>query len=314
VPPIEPLGKAHASADGATGLDASTAHGDGVSVVAVAAGDGIERLLGSVLSVNVRAGSPGTVAIVRGGQSANPSTGELLRAIREAPTRHVIVLPNNPNVKLAAQQAAALVPDKRVAVVATRNAAEGIAALLSMDPTRGSDENAKLMLAAARGIQSLQVTDAVRDAKIGRRKVKKGQTIVLDPDDGLVAVGGNRRETVLKGLAALRFTIRAVARTSVMVCRDAPAAIRESGVEALLVDQMEPAGGAVAEHMGLPFITICNALAINRDPVAPPPFTPWSYHDTRWARLRNQLGYAVSDRLTAPAARAARRLVGAARR
>jgi len=108
----------------------------------------------------------------------------------------------------------------------------------------------------------------------------------------------------LKGLAALRFTIRAVARTSVMVCRDAPAAIRESGVEALLVDQMEPAGGAVAEHMGLPFITICNALAINRDPVAPPPFTPWSYHDTRWARLRNQLGYAVSDRLTAPAARA----------
>ncbi len=59
------------------------------------------------------------------------------------------------------------------------------------------------MLKAARGIQSLQVTDAVRDARIGGRKVKKGQTIVLDPDDGLVAVGGDRRETVLKGLANL---------------------------------------------------------------------------------------------------------------
>ena len=209
VTPIEPLGKAHASADGSAAAGASTADGDGVSVVAVAAGDGIERLLASVLSVNVRAGSPGTVAIVRGGQSANPSTGELLRAIREAPTRHVIVLPNNPNVKLAAQQAAALVPDKRVAVVATRNAAEGIAALLSMDPTSGSDENARLMLAAARAIQSLQVTDAVRDARIGRRKVKKGQTIVLDPDEGLVAVGGNRARDGAQGSGSARGRLRA---------------------------------------------------------------------------------------------------------
>ena len=56
-----------------------------------------------------------------------------------------------------------------------------------------------------------------------------------------------------------------------MVCRDAPGAVRGARVDALLVDQMEPAGGAVAEHLGIPFITICNALAINRDPVAPPP-------------------------------------------
>jgi dihydroxyacetone kinase-like predicted kinase len=176
---------------------------DGVSVVAVAAGDGIERVIASILPVGVWVGPIGVAAIVRGGQSANPSTGELLRAIREAPTRHVIVLPNNPNVKLAAQQAAALVPDKRVAVVPTRNAAEGIAALLGMDPAKGSDENAAIMLSAARGIRSLQVTDAVRDARIGGKKVKKGQTIVLDPDDGLVAVGGDRRETVVKGLSTL---------------------------------------------------------------------------------------------------------------
>ena len=89
-----------------------------------------------------------------------------------------------------------------------------------------------------------------------------------------------------------------------MACRDAPAAIRGAGVDALLVDQMEPAGGAVAEHLGLPFITICNALAINRDPVAPPPFTPWEYRDTWWARARNRFGYSVSDWLTRPIARA----------
>lgn len=106
----------------------------------------------------------------------------------------------------------------------------------------------------------------------------------------------------LKGLAALRFTINAVARTSVMVCRDAPDAIRRAGIDALLVDQMEPAGGAVAEHLGLPFITVCNALAINRDPIAPPPFTDWAYRDSPWARVRNQAGYAASDWLTRPIA------------
>jgi zeaxanthin glucosyltransferase len=108
----------------------------------------------------------------------------------------------------------------------------------------------------------------------------------------------------LKGLAALRFTIRAVQRTSVMVCRDAPAAIRDTGIEALLVDQMEPAGGAVAEHLDLPFITVCNALAINRDPSVPPPFTPWPYVEAPWARLRNQLGYVASAWVTRPVERA----------
>ena len=108
----------------------------------------------------------------------------------------------------------------------------------------------------------------------------------------------------LKGLAAVRFTIGAVARTSAMVCRDAPAAIRDAGVEALLVDQMEPAGGAVAEHLRLPFVTVCNALSMNRDLVAPPPFTPWAYRDTWWGRLRNRAGYAASDWLTGPIAKA----------
>jgi len=102
----------------------------------------------------------------------------------------------------------------------------------------------------------------------------------------------------LKGLAAVRFTVGAVARTSTVVCREAPAAIRDAGVDALLVDQMEPAGGAVAEHLRLPFVTVCNALAINRDPLVPPPFTPWPYRDTWWSRWRNRIGYAASDWLT----------------
>jgi zeaxanthin glucosyltransferase len=99
----------------------------------------------------------------------------------------------------------------------------------------------------------------------------------------------------LKGLAALRFTIRAVARTTEMICRDAPEVIRCAGIEMLLVDQTEPGGGSVAEHLGLPFVTVCNALALNREATIPPPFTNWTYRKNWRARVRNRLGYAASD-------------------
>ena len=107
----------------------------------------------------------------------------------------------------------------------------------------------------------------------------------------------------LQGTAALRFTIRAVGRTTAMMLRDGPDAIHQAKVTALLVDQMEPAGGTLAEHLGLPFITVCNALALNREPDIPPPFTPWRFQRSWWSRMRNRVGYAVSDRLTRPISR-----------
>lgn len=108
----------------------------------------------------------------------------------------------------------------------------------------------------------------------------------------------------LQGWPALRFTIEAIRQTTEMLCRDLPDAVVRAGVDALLVDQTEPAGGSVAEHLGLPFITICNALALNRDPYVPPPFTPWGYSRSAFARLRNAAGYAISDRLLSPVTRA----------
>ena len=106
-------------------------------------------------------------------------------------------------------------------------------------------------------------------------------------------------------MAAVRFTIQAVARTSEMFCREGPEAMRKANVDALLVDQMEPAGGAIADHLGIPFITVCNALAIDRDPGVPPPFTPWRYRDQPGfaARLRNRIGYALGDITTKPITR-----------
>jgi zeaxanthin glucosyltransferase len=104
----------------------------------------------------------------------------------------------------------------------------------------------------------------------------------------------------LQGLGALRFTIRAVTKTTEMICRDAPAAVRSAGIDMLLVDQTEPAGGTVADHLGLPFITVCNALALNREPGVPPPFTGWGNGNAWWQRLRNLAGYSISERVMSP--------------
>ncbi len=162
----------------------------GPAIVAVVAGDGLEKLFRDL----------GVAHIVRGGQTANPSTGELLRIARLARSREVLVLPNNPNVRLAAEQAARICDDRRLVVVPTRNAAEGVAAVLAYDPDADAAANAEPMTRAGRGLATVQVTEAVRDAKIGGTKVKKGQTIALDPDDGLVAVDGDRDKAVLKAV------------------------------------------------------------------------------------------------------------------
>ncbi len=107
----------------------------------------------------------------------------------------------------------------------------------------------------------------------------------------------------LQGFAALRFTINAVRKTTEMLCRDAPVAIRTAGIDILLVDQTEPGGGTIAEHLGLPFVTICNALPLNRESAVPPPFTSWPTGDEWWQELRNEMGYAVSARVMSPVTR-----------
>ena len=163
-----------------------------LGVIAVVAGEGLAAIFRDF----------GIAAVVQGGQSSNPSTGELLEAVERVDAREVLLLPNNPNVVLAARQVAAMT-ERTVAVVPTRNAAEGFAALLALDPTLDAAANAGPMTDAARAIQTVIVTEAVRDATIGGRKVKRGQTIALDPDDGLIAVDRDRGKAVLAAMAAL---------------------------------------------------------------------------------------------------------------
>ena len=161
-------------------------------MVAVTAGDGLAAIFRDF----------GVASVVQGGQSANPSTGELLEAVGAVPAKEVLLLPNNPNVILAARQVASMT-DRPVQVVPTRNAAEGFAALLALDPGMDAAANVGPMTEAGRAIQTVVVTEAVRDATIGGRKVKRGQTIALDPDDGLIAAANDREKCVINAVAAL---------------------------------------------------------------------------------------------------------------
>ncbi len=95
----------------------------------------------------------------------------------------------------------------------------------------------------------------------------------------------------LHGLAAFASTVSLFKELTALLLRDAPKAIREVGVEALLVDETTSAGGAVAEFLQIPFVTVCCALLLYAEDGVPPFFTPWSYNPAWWARLRNQLGW-----------------------
>lgn len=104
----------------------------------------------------------------------------------------------------------------------------------------------------------------------------------------------------LSEIEALRYSVNFCQHITKIICEDAPKAIAAAGIEALLVDQLEPAGETVAEFLQIPFICVSCAQAIHRRADIPPFFTPWTYHNTMWAALRNQVAYYLLDRNSKP--------------
>ncbi len=162
-------------------------------VVAVVAGDGNARLFRSL----------GATQIVEGGQSMNPSTAEILAAVEAAAAPEVVVLPNNPNVILSAEQAAEHAP-KPVRVVQTRSIPAGIAAMVAFDGAHSADENAAAMEEAAASVVSGAVTTASRNVDLNGLAVRKGSYLGLS--EGEPVAGGDDfeqvAEAVVEGLLA----------------------------------------------------------------------------------------------------------------
>jgi zeaxanthin glucosyltransferase len=104
----------------------------------------------------------------------------------------------------------------------------------------------------------------------------------------------------LSGLAALKYTLEWIESSARIFLKDGPDALKDAKVEALLVDQIAPEGGIVAELLNIPFVTICSALPFNQEPTIPPLFTTWIYNPAWWAVLRNQIVYLLVNPFTKP--------------
>ena len=156
-----------------------------IAAVSVSPAAGLSRLMGSL----------GAGAIVGGGQTMNPSTQDILEAINKLPTDRIIVLPNNKNIILAAQQAASL-SSKQVRVVPSRSVPEGLAALLSLLPEGELDSVQAAMEAGMAAIQTGEVTTASRSVELGGVAVNEGQPIGLW-NGALAVAGGSAAEVVL---------------------------------------------------------------------------------------------------------------------
>ena len=158
-----------------------------LAVIPVAPGDGIARVFRSL----------GAAATVSGGQTMNPSAADIIAAVRQANAAFTIVLPNNKNIVLAAEQAAAL-SDAPIAVVPSVTVPQGMAAMLAFNPDLAGEENAEAMRDALDGVRSGEVTTAVRSTTIDGVEVREGQAIaILDgalaaaaatPNDALAAM------------------------------------------------------------------------------------------------------------------------------
>jgi len=137
--------------------------------VAVGAGKGIEALFKDI----------GVDCVVRGGQTMNPSTEDLLAAIMSCPAETVFVLPNNKNIIMAAEQAVKLA-DRKVCVLQTRTIPQGISAMLAFDPDADFNANRIEMTNALERVSTGQLTFAARDSDFEGHAIKQGEILALD--------------------------------------------------------------------------------------------------------------------------------------
>ena len=109
-----------------------------------------------------------------------------------------------------------------------------------------------------------------------------------------------RRMGRLRGLLGVPRMIRDLAALTDAVCRDVPSAIEALGIDALIVDQLEPGGALAARIAGVPYASVATGLHVNREPAVPPPFVGWDYDPTERGEWKARGAYRVADRLMAP--------------
>lgn len=137
--------------------------------VSVCAGDGLTELFKDL----------GADVVVSGGQTMNPSTDDIVKAVLQVPAKTVYVLPNNKNIIMAAQMAKDEIEDRQVVVLETKTIPQGISSLLAFDDTAETEENIQNMKESAEHTQTASVTFAARDSEVDGKPIKQGQIMGL---------------------------------------------------------------------------------------------------------------------------------------
>ena len=149
-----------------------------VGFISVSVGDGMGDIFRDL----------GADYLIEGGQTMNPSTEDVLKAIEQVHAKNIFVFPNNKNIILAANQARDLTEDKNIIVIPTKTIPQGITAMINYVPEKTVEQNTEEMLQCIGNVKTGQVTYAVRDTKIDDKEIRQGNIMVIG-DHGILAVG-----------------------------------------------------------------------------------------------------------------------------
>ncbi|MFQ9194193.1 MAG: DAK2 domain-containing protein [Candidatus Gastranaerophilaceae bacterium] len=154
--------------------------------IAVSVGEGLSEIFKGL----------GVDIVIEGGQTMNPSTEDILKAVEQINAKTVYVLPNNKNIILAANQAASLTEDKEVVIVPSKTIPQGITALINFVEGQSGDENLQNMTEEMSKVKTGEVTYAVRDTQIDGKVIKENDIMGIG-DAGISAVGQSVKGTTL---------------------------------------------------------------------------------------------------------------------
>lgn len=157
------------------------------AMVAVSTGAGIDAVFTEL----------GVEGLIQGGQTMNPSTEDMLKAIDEVNAKNIFIFPNNKNIILAANQARDLTEDKNIVVIPAKTIPQGISAMIAYVPEKTVEENTAEMMEAIENVKTGQVTYAVRDTRIDDQDIHEGDIMGIG-DKGILAVGQDIQDVAVE--------------------------------------------------------------------------------------------------------------------
>lgn len=181
---IENMREQHTSIVGEQSKEEAPAKRQPLAVVTVGMGDGIKEMFESL----------GATVVIEGGQTMNPSTQDIVEAVNKANADHVLVLPNNKNIVMAAEQAEELA-DANVKVVPTKTVPQGMSAMLALNFEASLEDNQEAMTESMQFVKTGQITYAVRDTQIDGREIQEGNFMGI-LDGSIQAVNRDKMEAI----------------------------------------------------------------------------------------------------------------------